>query len=235
MVCYLSTFFSGFALNLLPNERRIWLRDYDVHLYYSLEYFLSVVLCELPKDILSASIFSTICYFLMGFAADAGKFFLFLAVNVLNAIVLSGLCSILGAIAPSGLLAAIVFGIVLLFVTLTNGFFILYNTIPSWYKWIADVNYQRFATTALYINEFGGQFYNCTNCTFSSGDQVLSSLAISPSDTVQSYVVFLLICFGVFHFLAWLAVTFFYTGLLGTWQDRFRIWRSRCKEDSGAV
>jgi hypothetical protein len=94
------------------------------------------------------------------------------------------------------------------------------------------VNYMRFALSALYLNEFAGQNYSCTNCTFRTGDAVLVSLDISPTDSVVTYFLYMLACFCTFHILAWISLTCCYTGFFRNLADKFRARRTKRSEDA---
>ena len=94
--------------------------------------------------------------------------------------------------------------------------FALYSTIPVWYRWIADINFMRFAISVLYYNQFAGQVFNCTvgvteNCFYSTGDEALVNLGVPVDLQVWNNAVYILIIMFIMHFFAFLAVTFCFT------------------------
>jgi ABC-type multidrug transport system ATPase subunit/ABC-type multidrug transport system permease subunit len=202
---------------LFPVERNIWLRDRDNGLYTSGEYYASIVLAGMPGDIISCFILSSILYWMFGLQPSATHFFTFLGFMVLTICCANSMMLLGGAIAPSPSVATSLVSLILLFVMLFNGFFITFTSIPPWYKWIAEINFMRFSISGLCWNEFHGQVYNCTvgtNCLFGSGDAVLLSLSIPVDLQLWRMAVYMLIVIFVFHILAFLAVTFCYTGAL---------------------
>jgi len=200
---------------LFPVERNIWLRDRDNGLYRSIEYYISIVLAGIPGEILSCCVLATILYWMFGLIPTVSNYFIFLGFMELTIFCASSMFLLGGAVSPSSSVAISLVAIILLFVMVFNGFFILLNSIPAWYRWIAEINFMRFSINALYWNEFHGQVYNCTvgiDCTFSSGDAALTALGIPVNLELWRMAVYMMIVTLVFHILALVAVTFCYTG-----------------------
>lgn len=118
---YISLFFANFSMKRLPLERRIWLRDHDIHLYNSLEYYVSIFLSELPKDVFGAILFSSVIYWMMGLTASASAFLVFIGVSIATFMAASAFGNVLGAVSPSATLVGTLFGACQLFIVMTNG------------------------------------------------------------------------------------------------------------------
>lgn len=123
-----------------------------------------------------------------------------------------------------------------------------------WWYWISVVNFLRFQVTAIYLNEFRGQVYNCTpgvtpGCGFATGDAVLLSRGISPSTEMWTLAVYMIIVMVVMHSaygrcsgtqnethslcvaaLANIAVAFCYTGYASELSESFSRKRNARKE-----
>lgn len=200
-----------------PLERLIFLRDRDNGLYSSAEYYFSSVLAGMPGDIVASFLLGTILYWMVGLRPNAGAFFTFCGFVLLINACGAAMLYFSGAIAPSPSTANSMASLVLLFALVFNGFFIAYNSIPVWYRWIADINFMRFALSVMCFNQFVGQDYNCTpgvspGCAYSTGSQALIALGIPLDLEVWRMAIYVLIIWFIFHILAFLAVTFCYTG-----------------------
>lgn len=207
---------------LFPVERQIWLRDRDNGLYRSLEYYWSVVIAGMPGDLISSFVLSTILYWMYGLLPNVGNYFTWVGFFFIIINCGSSIMYCFSAIAPSPSVANSLVSVILLFVMIFNGFFIVYNSIPVWYRWIADINFMRFALNVFYFNEFHNQVYNCTvgvDCFYTNGNDVLINLGVPLDLQVWRMAVYMLIVMLVFHCLAMIAITFCYTGAAGEIRD----------------
>jgi hypothetical protein len=63
---------------------------------------------------------------------------------------------------------------------------------------------------------------------------VLLSIDVSPTDSVLSYFLYMLVCFGTFHVIAWICVTICFTGFLGRLRDKW-LRRSQGEERTASL
>lgn len=70
---------------VIPKDMAVFMREYLTSANRPSSYFLGLSLAEIPYQILFPCIFGSISYWLVGFAADATKFFIFLLTLVLMA------------------------------------------------------------------------------------------------------------------------------------------------------
>ena len=110
---------------LFPNERKIWLRDRDNGLYGATEYYLSVVLSGFPGDLIATTVLGTILYWMFGLKPDAGAFFIWIGFFMLLISVASALLLMGGALSPSTSVANSLVSVILLFVMVFNGTFVV--------------------------------------------------------------------------------------------------------------
>lgn len=88
-------------VNLFPEEREVFLREYASGLYGVPAYFCAKVVSELPNAILSPTILSLITYFALNLNyLTAGTYFVFLLVIVTLYICAGGFGMFLGAVVP---------------------------------------------------------------------------------------------------------------------------------------
>jgi hypothetical protein len=88
--------------------------------------------------------------------------------------------------------------------------------LKRWWRWIAEINFLRFVNDAVFVSQFAGQIYNCTqtnttsSCLYPTGDAFLLSLGIDPNLNIGLFALYTLICMFVFHGIGFLCVHFFY-------------------------
>lgn len=77
---FISSMFS--VLNVFPSNRKIFLREHASNAYHSFPYWLAKSTMNAPADAISAIIYSSIAYFMVGL--QASKFGIFLITVILN-------------------------------------------------------------------------------------------------------------------------------------------------------
>lgn len=242
-VVMFSVFFSFHLVLFFPKERHIFLRDFSQGIMGSSEYYFSLAISDLPVTTLSATIFATIFYFMVGLRIDpASTFGVFLGCIILCSITGAGMLLTLGAFAPDVATANTFVSIVFLFAMFLNGYF---SQSPVAWTWIETINYLRFMTMALFQNQWTGLIINCTtplqclmdgnctactgnstidmmtNCTttclFDNGDDVLTGLNVPPGVTIGQWCGYTICVLVVFHFVGLMAVSFLYNSRIENW------------------
>jgi ATP-binding cassette, subfamily G (WHITE), member 2, PDR len=172
------------ALAAIPGffeDRATYYRERDSGCYYSINYLLSIVLSELPLQILGAIAFSLSMYFLVGMnLAGNGLHFLVFLVNYLGAILASlGLAQLSAVISPSAEIANAIAALIISLFTLSAGFLLTKNLIPDYWIWLYYLSFVRYPLEALTVNEVDGQHYKCA-------DNELVWVDVSPTE-VKSF------------------------------------------------
>jgi ABC-type multidrug transport system ATPase subunit/ABC-type multidrug transport system permease subunit len=168
------------VLNVFPKEKLIVSRERSAYAYDTLSYFAAKYICELPLNVLPATIFGTIIYWIVGLNDAPGRFGVFVGVLMLEAATSVALGLTVSACAPS-VEAATNFGPLTLIVSLLfGGFFINLNSLPAVAEWLPNLSFLRWTFGALAVNEFADASFTCeypdpTMCE-TSGDQVLDRL-----------------------------------------------------------
>ncbi|RKP37286.1 P-loop containing nucleoside triphosphate hydrolase protein, partial [Dimargaris cristalligena] len=134
-------------------ERDVFRREHGNGLYSLPSYFLAKNTVELPFVILSPFIFATITYWMFGLQADAGKFFIYVAVAICVALCGNGFgtfmaCSIQNlevtlALVPVVILPLMIFG----------GLFVNTGNAPAWLAWIQWISPIKYGFSALAHNQ----------------------------------------------------------------------------------
>jgi ATP-binding cassette subfamily G (WHITE) protein 2 len=123
--------------------------------YDTLSFFLSKMLVETPIFLLVAWIFGPIVYFWIGFNSDNDAFLFFL-LNL--GLFVNGCVSIIGlisAVSPNFDIAFALMQFVNAFYTLTCGFYVTFENIPAYYKWLNWGCLYRYGIFAFFFNEYG--------------------------------------------------------------------------------
>ncbi|KAL8907211.1 MAG: hypothetical protein Q9171_005944 [Xanthocarpia ochracea] len=169
-----------------------------------------VIVEDLPVPL----IYSVIFYFMVGFDAHAGQFFVFFAVNLLMhyiAVTLSMVCvSVVRNFAGASLIANMAYTLQ----SLGCGYFVQSNQIPVWMRWLKWTAYVFYGFGALTANEFvghtsnpAGRIYDCPSpgvafdagCEEYTGAYVMRSLGFPPDWIARP--IFVLLAFTVAFYL----------------------------------
>ncbi|KAI9806378.1 MAG: hypothetical protein M1825_006493 [Sarcosagium campestre] len=145
------------------------------------------ILEDLPVPL----IFSVIFYFMAGFRADPGQFFIFFGITIVGHYIAVTLAMLCVAVSRDFAVASLVANLSYTVQSLACGFFVQTTTIPVYVRWLKWVAYVWYAFGALCTNEFGGQFYSCPYpggesdpvCKEYTGAFILESLSI-PDDWI---------------------------------------------------
>jgi hypothetical protein len=76
----------------------------------STRYYVSVVVSEMPKDLVSGVLFASVCYWMMGLLPMATNFFVFVGICCMTFLVASALGNFLGAFCPGASVVGALFG-----------------------------------------------------------------------------------------------------------------------------
>ncbi|KAF4973571.1 hypothetical protein FZEAL_9290 [Fusarium zealandicum] len=183
-------------------------REYSEDCVDALPYVLSRRLARMPtEDIPVPFLFSVILYFMAGFDRDVEKFFIFLAITVLNhymAVTCAMTCVVaVRHFAGASLIANLAYTLQ----SMACGMFVQVNTIPVYVRWLKWVTYTFYVFSAYAGNEFEGNFYDCpypdgesdSRCKQYTGKYVMESLGF-PNNWVARPII-AMVAFVVFFVL----------------------------------
>ena len=127
-----------------------------------LPFILSRRLARLvTEDIAVPLIHGTLFYFIAGFDNDAGKFFVFIALCIINHYIAVTCAMVSVAVTRNFASAALIGELTFTLQTVAGGFFIQSNTIPVYVRWTKYLTFSWYIIGALCGNEFKDAFFDC--------------------------------------------------------------------------
>ncbi len=142
------------VLSAFSHDRSVFLREHSQG-YYSLSaYYLTKVVTETPFYIASSIFLISICYFMIGFQANALRFLVLNLDGMLVSLCGMSLGLFFGAAFPNMNAALAAMPLVLLPLILFSGLYVNAGSIPGWLSWIMYISPSYYAFNAAVKNEF---------------------------------------------------------------------------------
>eukprot|EP01126_Amoeba_proteus_P050240 TRINITY_DN591_c0_g1_i18.p1 TRINITY_DN591_c0_g1~~TRINITY_DN591_c0_g1_i18.p1 ORF type:complete len:459 (-),score=68.82 TRINITY_DN591_c0_g1_i18:184-1560(-) len=206
------------VINSFPGERTLILRERMAGTYYSSAYFVSKSLTDIVTQAPVPIIFTVIVYWLIGFQASAGKFFLFMWFMFLCNLAATSLATAVSAIGRTTDMAVAILPMALEICRLFGGFFLPPITLPAYFSWLDALSYVKYTYVGVSLNELHGLQYNCTSkqlvtqgnmtyCPVTTGEQTIASLGLDYISIGACIAILLAYSIG-FRFFAYLGVRF---------------------------
>ncbi|KAI8956585.1 P-loop containing nucleoside triphosphate hydrolase protein [Daldinia sp. FL1419] len=182
----------------------------------ALPFILSRRLARLfTEDIPVPFLYSVIFYFMVGFDANASKFFTFFSIILLNHYIAVTLAMSSVAAVRHFPGASLIANLAYTLQSMACGYFIQSNTIPVYVRWTKYITYTYYAFGALCGNEFEGSFYDCPlpggesnpACNQYTGRYIMDNLGF-PQNWVARPIV-ILVAFAILFFItSWIGLAF---------------------------
>ncbi|KAI9001767.1 P-loop containing nucleoside triphosphate hydrolase protein [Hyaloraphidium curvatum] len=174
------------AVELFLVDRRIFYHERANGYYRTFSYFLSKVVGDLvPLRIIPAFLFGTIIYWMVGFQANAGKFFFYLLALFVTTFAGTSLAFAISSYVNVFALGTLLLGACYLIMMVFGGLFINLNTIPVWLRWLQWFSIFKFGVEAVNVNEFSGLTFECPPpgqpCLFPTGEAYLAFAGFNPN------------------------------------------------------
>eukprot|EP00798_Chlamydomonas_sp_ICE-L_P023416 gene23416-30690_t len=174
------------VINSFPAERVVSLRERAAGSYYVSAYFFAKSVSEMVFQAIVPVIFSLTVYFLVGFQASAGKFFIFTAFMMLCNAAAVSMATMISAVFRTTDMAVTILPMVLEVSRLYGGFFVSPEAMPEYFKWLEAMSYCTYTYVAISQNELNGLDLHCTEqqlnaigeCPTTSGEQVVDRLGL---------------------------------------------------------
>ncbi|KYQ91325.1 ABC transporter G family protein [Tieghemostelium lacteum] len=158
----LSILFGGFSeIGLLFNQRDVFYLQRDWKYHSTISYFISLLISEMPMDIIESIIFSTIVYWMTGLQHSAEKFIFFLLASFVNTVLGHALVRGVSTISKNIHLASTLAPVVLAPLALLAGFMIFKPQIPGWWIWLFWISPVHYVFEGIMSNEHYGKVYRC--------------------------------------------------------------------------
>lgn len=183
------------VLALFECERNMFYRHKAANMYDSSAIVLAFTLAELPFLLAVTTFFSVIFYFILGFAMDAGKFFIFFAFVFMGVTTFTFLGQMLVATFRDSATAQGFGGLVVSFTSLFSGVLIRPEQIPNFWIFMYWITPGHYIFESLYTSQFSD---DQSEIVASVGSPFYYSLGCSPDTTAT--------CSGTVS--QWMAVNF---------------------------
>lgn len=135
-------------------ERPVFLREYASRMYGVMSYFTSKSIVEIPFQALMPFLLACAVYFAVGFTADAGRFFLFALILVLDVFCATSIGFFIGCAVTNASAATSLVTLIMLPFILFAGFFVNLGDVYVWLRWLQYLSPIRYSTEAILRNEF---------------------------------------------------------------------------------
>uniref|UniRef100_A0A8D8ZVH1 ATP-binding cassette sub-family G member 1 n=1 Tax=Cacopsylla melanoneura TaxID=428564 RepID=A0A8D8ZVH1_9HEMI len=193
-----------------PLEMPVLIKE-NFNRWYSLRsYYLAITLSDLPFQTIFCVVYVSIVYYLTSQPPYWDRFYMFLAACLLISFVAQSVGLVVGAAmnVQNGVFLAPVMSVPFL---LFSGFFVSFDAIPIYLRWITYLSYIRygFEATALATYGFGREKLKCfqTYCHFKNPETTLEELSMTHSsfflDIVALIGIFFILRISAFVFLRW--------------------------------
>jgi len=198
---------------------------------YSIEsYFFARALAEMPTRFAQVAALSLIAYWTVGFDPEADKFFYFVLVAWFAVMTGVAMADFSTGISPDSVLATLIHMLLLIIFMLAAGFLIVQDAMPTFWRWVYEINPIRYAVFALSQNELDGLSFYCPDnqgavglpvgcdlnpsvacqsyyCPITTGEQAMARYSMDSSKAAD-YLIFLIVCQCVFRISAYVALKF---------------------------
>jgi ABC-type multidrug transport system permease subunit len=147
-------FFTGFG-ELAGTIKRlpVLIKHRDMLLSPAWAYTVSTMILSLPSSLIEVGIYSSLTYFVTGYAPDAGRFFKYFLVLFMIQQQAGGMFRFIAGLCRTDTLAFTLGWIMILLFFMLGGFIIPRPDIPVWWRWAYWVTNMAYAEEATSVNE----------------------------------------------------------------------------------
>ncbi|KAA8493197.1 ABC transporter G family member 15 [Porphyridium purpureum] len=162
-IFYIVAFFVFMGVAAIPayiEERHVCTRE-RANGYYSVSaMFTAKVIVDLPFQFVLALGPGAVAYWLIGMQADAGKFFIYIALLFLTLFAGESFMLLLGAATDYALLGLLAGAANYGMFMITLGYLVNFNTLGWWWQWTKFINWEYYAYSAMVVNEVDGRVFS---------------------------------------------------------------------------
>lgn len=184
------------VITSFPLERSIILRERASGTYTTLPYFIAKSFAELPIQILFPSIFTLICYFMIGFQRDFYAYAHFWILVELGNMCAISLGFAISAASPTVGFATVFTPLLLEIWRLFGGFFSQPTALPGYLFWIQCLSFITYVFTGIARNEIYDLDFHCTKeqyigriCPVTTGEEAVERFNLIDIEVYQCELV----------------------------------------------
>ena len=215
-IVLMQSFMAQDQILLFPKERSVYLRDHASGLHSTSAFFVARCCAEMPFIFAFGALCSTIVYWMYGFRASAGHFVTFLAAVVAVTEAGAALLTCIGAISPTMEVGNLLSVLIVILLTLVDGFYRNLSDLPAFISWLQVFSFQSYGVKAIAANEFRGLTFTCTpaeaavGCIL-TGDAYLERLGMANVN-IWANVGYMVVLAAGWRLCAYAGLHFLYTG-----------------------